>query len=103
MKAFVRMHGELAGVLARSNGSISFQYDPDYLAKGLPPVSLSLPLQAQPYIDKRLPPYFEGLVSEGWLRRIQAKEQRIDPEDHFALLVHNGRDLPGAITIELAE
>lgn len=97
------MHGELAGELTRRDGSISFQYDPAYLANGLPAVSLSLPLQAQAYSNTRLPPYFEGLVSEGWLRRVQAKEQRIDPDDHFALLVHNGLDLPGAITIELSK
>jgi len=49
------------------------------------------------------PPYFSGLVSEGWLKRVQAREQRIDPDDEFALLVNNGDDLPGAVTIELLD
>ncbi|WP_084063455.1 HipA N-terminal domain-containing protein [Marinobacter antarcticus] len=47
-----------------------------------------------------MPPYFSGLCSEGWLKRVQAFEQRIDPEDSFTLLINNGKDLAGAVTIE---
>ena len=47
----------------------------------------------------QLTAYFSGLVSEGWLRRVQAFEQRIHPADEFTLLINNGRDLAGAETI----
>ncbi|MDS1310395.1 HipA N-terminal domain-containing protein [Marinobacter xiaoshiensis] len=97
------MNGRLAGVLERTGTTVTFHYDAAYLQMRLPPLSLSLPLRLEPYEYEGLPPYFSGLVSEGWLKRIQAKEQRIDPNDEFSLLVHNGKDLPGAVTLELLD
>jgi serine/threonine-protein kinase HipA len=38
-------------------------------------------------------------VSEGWLRKLQSQEQKIDENDRFGLLLMNGRDLVGAVTI----
>ncbi|MCK7552820.1 HipA N-terminal domain-containing protein [Marinobacter goseongensis] len=103
MKAVVKMYGRRAGLLERHGETVTFQYDTDYLSLNQPPLSMSLPLQEEPYESQGLPPYFSGLVSEGWLRRVQATEQRIDPGDTFSLLVHNGEDLPGAVTIELLD
>lgn len=103
MKALVRMYGRVAGELEREGRKVRFQYDKDYLELGLPALSLSLPLRSEPYVSDGLPPYFAGLVSEGWLKQVQAKQQHIDPNDEFSLLVHNGQDLPGAITIELLD
>lgn len=97
------MNGRVAGVLERIGSTVTFHYDATYLQMRMPPLSLSLPLQSEPYEYEGLPPYFSGLVSEGWLKRIQAKEQRIDPNDEFSLLVHNGKDLPGAVTLELLD
>lgn len=103
MKAQVKMHGRVAGLLEREGDTVRFQYDEAYLKLRQPALSLSLPLREQPFESKGLPPYFSGLVSEGWLKRVQATEQRIDPTDDFSLLVHNGNDLPGAVTIELLD
>lgn len=93
------MHGKLAGYLERSAGTVRFTYDSDYLSSGQP-LSLSLPLRPEPFESDGLPPYFSGLCSEGWLRRIQSFEQKIDPEDSFTRLINNGLDLAGAVTIE---
>lgn len=101
-KAIVYMYGRLAGYHERSGRGVKFQYDGDYLKSGAP-LSLSLPLRVEPFESNGLPPYFSGLCSEGWLRRIQAFEQRIDPSDDFTLLINNGRDLAGAVTIEPTE
>lgn len=103
MKANVYMNGVLAGILERKGNQVEFQYDAAYLDMALSPLSLSLPLQSTPFVSEGLPAYFSGLVSEGWLRRVQAQQQHIDPKDQFSLLVHNGKDLPGAITIELSD
>ncbi|MFB2707018.1 HipA N-terminal domain-containing protein [Marinobacter shengliensis] len=103
MKARVKMNGLVAGILERNGGTVRFQYDKAYLQLRQPALSLSLPLREQPYESKGLPAYFSGLVSEGWLKRVQATEQHIDPNDEFSLLVHNGNDLPGAVTIELLD
>lgn len=97
------MNGMVAGLLERNGKTVWFQYDRAYLQLRQPPLSLSLPLREEPFESKGLPPYFSGLVSEGWLKRVQATEQRIDPDDDFSLLVHNGDDLPGAVTIELLD
>lgn len=103
MKALVRMNGRLAGILEREGKTVRFQYDEEYLRFRQPPLSKSLPLRSEAFEYEGLPPYFSGLVSEGWLKRVQAREQRIDPDDDFALLAHNGDDLPGAVTIELLD
>ncbi|WP_165857222.1 HipA N-terminal domain-containing protein [Marinobacter sp. JSM 1782161] len=104
MRANVYLYGELAGTLERTPaGEVIFQYNPDYLAMARPPLSMSLPLQEAPFVSSGLPGYFSGLVSEGWLKRVQSQQQHIDPDDQFALLVHNGQDLPGAVTIELSD
>ena len=43
------------------------------------------------------------MIAEGWLKREQTKLQRIDEDDHFSLLVNNGQDLPGAVTVNYDE
>jgi serine/threonine-protein kinase HipA len=103
MKALVKMSGHVAGILERDGTTVRFQYDKAYLQMRQPQLSVSLPLRPEPYEYEGLPPYFSGLVSEGWLKRVQSMEQRIDPDDEFSLLVHNGDDLPGAVTIELLD
>lgn len=98
-KAIIFMHGKRVGHLERHGNRVLFQYDSNYLKFGKP-LSLSLPLRSEPFESEGLPAYFSGLCSEGWLRRVQAFEQRIDPSDEFTLLINNGRDLAGAVTIE---
>ncbi|WP_431474585.1 HipA N-terminal domain-containing protein [Marinobacter sp. KM021] len=98
-KAIVYMHDLVAGHLERSGNQVIFQYDEQYLPLGKP-LSISLPLRSEPYRSNGLPAYFSGLCSEGWLRRVQAFQQGIDPDDSFLLLINNGKDLAGAITIE---
>ncbi|WP_166260613.1 HipA N-terminal domain-containing protein [Marinobacter salicampi] len=98
--AVVYLHGRRAGSLVRGHDeSVVFSYDHEYLNLGGPALSLSLPLREETYASRGLPAYFSGLCSEGWLRRIQSFEQKIDPADEFTLLVLNGSDLAGAVTI----
>jgi len=88
----------LAGVLRETDTGFRFQYDSDYLAGGTP-ISFTLPLQENAFESAELPSFFENLVAEGWLRKLQALEQKIDESDRFGLLLANGRDLIGAVTI----
>ena len=100
--ANVFMSDQLAGQLIRRKKDYTFQYDKDYISnKGLP-LSYSLPIQHQIFSSDLLFPYFSGLLSEGWLLDLQSKTQHIDKNDSFTLLVKNGHDLAGAITIELS-
>lgn len=94
----VYFNGRLAGRLAQTDAGFSFTYDPDYLAGGTP-ISFRIPLQPETFEYDQLPVFFAGLVSEGWMRRLQSKEQQIDENDAFGLLLANGEDLVGAVTI----
>ncbi|MBR9911983.1 MAG: phosphatidylinositol kinase [Gammaproteobacteria bacterium] len=88
----------LAGILAETPAGFRFTYDADYLAGGTP-IAFTLPLQELPFNSDRLPGFFENLVSEGWLRKLQSQQQKIDENDSFGLLLMNGRDLVGAVTV----
>jgi serine/threonine-protein kinase HipA len=97
--ANVFFNGRLAGALAQHDGRYFFTYDPEYLAGGTP-LSFHLPLQKAAFEGEDLFPFFENLTSEGWLRSIQATTQKIDESDRLGLLIVNGIDLVGAVTIE---
>ena len=99
--ANVFFNGRFAGVLAQHEDRYSFTYDSEYLAGGAP-LSFHLPLQEATFKSGDLFPFFENLASEGWLRSIQARSQKIDENDRLGLLIDNGSDLVGAVTIERA-
>lgn len=100
INATVKFHNRISGKLSRRGGLFTFQYDPEFLASTSEPLSLSLPLQSEPFTSGELHGFFSGLISEGWLRRLQSFSQKIDETDELKLLVKNGQDLAGAITIE---
>ncbi|MBL3557603.1 MULTISPECIES: HipA N-terminal domain-containing protein [Marinobacter] len=100
-KAVVYMHDRLAGYLERAGSGSQFQYAEEYLNMAGQPLSWSMPLRSEPYVSETgLPAYFSGLCSEGWSRKVQTSSQGIHPGDDFTLLVNNGLDCAGAVTIE---
>ena len=100
LKASVFLRDTFVGYIERQGSGFSFQYDEDYLKDGGQAISLSLPVSYLPIRSEKLHAFFSGLVSEGWMRKVQSMEQKIDENDEFELLVHNGLDLIGAITVE---
>src|SRR3954454_11225561 len=68
----VYLHDDRAGILERSDGAeLRFTYDRDWLARAETPISLSLPLGEEPYLDPDCRPFFSGLLPEGeFLRSI---------------------------------
>jgi len=100
--AEIYFEGRLAGVLTETSDGFRFRYDTQYLAGGTP-LSFNLPLQRDVFVSRQLFPFFENLVSEGWLRRLQSQQQKIDENDRFGLLLLNGRDLVGAVTVVAAD
>ncbi len=96
--AHVFYNQQLAGRLAKTKDGFEFTYDDDYLAGGTP-IAFTFPLREASFRHTRLPGFFENLVSEGWLRKLQSQEQKIDENDRFSLLLMNGRDLIGAVTV----
>jgi len=99
-RAEVRMQDQSAGILEELENSYRFTYRPDYLASpGAIPVSWSLPLQPQPFEDKRLFPFFDGLIPEGWLLEIAERTWKLDPRDRMGLLLACCRDCIGAVGV----
>jgi serine/threonine-protein kinase HipA len=97
-QAQVYYQDRLAGTLTESTEGFQVIYDTDYLAVGTP-ISFNLPLQEASFYSEQLPSFFENLTSEGWLRKLQCKLQHIDKSDDFGLLLANGRDLIGAVSV----
>lgn len=101
-KCTVRIHGIEAGVLTENDNprEYVFRYHKDYLAKKLPPVSLSMPLREEEYRSEILFPYFFNLLSEGENRAMQASLLHIDKDDDFGILMATaGYDTVGAVTV----
>ena len=97
-KADVFYHDHMAGVLAEMDAGYKFTYDPGYLKTGQA-ISLSLPLQAEPFESLILFPFFVGLNSEGWYRDIVCATRKIDRTDEFGILLVTGESTIGAVTV----
>ena len=98
-------NGKLAGLLTEykeTTGaqSYTFEYEGDYIIQGGTPIGYHFPLTNKPYVHDVLHPFFTNLVSEGWVRVFQASKARLDKRDDFGLLLANGGDLIGAITVQ---
>ena len=98
-KAFVYIRDSYAGLLEETDEGYRFQYDPDYLACGTSPVSLTLPLTDKPFVSTTLFPFFDGLIPEGWLLEVVSRNWKIDRRDRFGLLLIACKDAIGNVTI----
>jgi serine/threonine-protein kinase HipA len=89
-----------AGLLEELEHGYRFTYLPSYLAdpKALP-VSLLLPLREEAYDEKRLFPFFDGLIPEGWLLEIAEDSWKLNPRDRMGLLLACCRDCIGAVGV----
>ena len=103
-KAEVHILGQLAGILEERDNSYVFSYKQEYLDHpGAVAVSLTLPLQPTSFEDKRLFPFFDGLIPEGWLLDIAEQTWKLDPRDRMGLLLACCKDCIGAVSIVPAE
>ena len=89
--------GKISG---RGASDACFQYDSAYLNdQGSRPVSLSLPLQAEPFEPGITRNYFEGLLPEGFTRQSVAQWMHVDAADYLSILASLGRECIGAVRI----
>ncbi|RYF77725.1 MAG: phosphatidylinositol kinase [Cytophagaceae bacterium] len=89
-----------AGCIAETDEGYVFSYDPSYLIEpSARPVSLTLPLQSQPYVSTGLFPFFDGLIPEGWLLEIAEQNWKLRSTDRFGLLLACCRDCIGNVSI----
>ena len=101
-RADVLYRDRLAGRLTElAEGGYRFVYDQSYLRDG-EPVSLAMPLRAEPFESEALPPFFAGLVPEGWYLRIVSPTIKVDEHDTFGLLIRTCGDCIGAVSLREA-
>ncbi len=90
----------LAGLLSENEEGYFFQYENTYLeGMAKKPVSLTLPLQKEPFKAEYLFPFFDGLIPEGWLLNIAQKNWKLDPRDRMGLLMATCKDCIGNISV----
>jgi len=97
-RAAVFQHGIRAGNLFETeDGGWVFTYREGYSGE---PVSLTMPVQEEPYQFSYFPPPFEGLLPEGTQLDALLRNRKIDRDDAFGQLVVVGSDLVGSLTVE---
>lgn len=100
-KGRVLFNRQVAGWIAETDTGMVFRYADEWLRRDdAQPVSLTLPLRAEPYECSGLHPFFENLLPEGWLLNIAVRKLKLARADGFGLLLALCRDCIGAVSIE---
>ena len=86
--------GELIEVIALHE--YHFIYHADYSG---PPISLTMPVRPAAYKFDTFPPFFDGLLPEGFQLEALLRQKKLDRGDHFSQLLSIGSDTVGAVTI----
>ena len=89
------------GVIEGNSGAdASFRYLEDYLNDPeSTAISLSLPLQSDPFSALQTAGFFEGLLPEGFTRRSVASFMHVDESDYLSILHGLGRECLGAVSV----
>jgi serine/threonine-protein kinase HipA len=92
----------LAGILTETDGGeYTFQYDKAYVTEHPRQfITFSMPVDTAIYTDKRLFPFFEGLIPEGWLLEIASKSWKINTNDRMGLLMACCSNCIGAVSVK---
>jgi len=99
-RAEIKIHDKTAGWLTQDEFGYRFEYDKLFLQSENPePISLTLPLQEEPFESKVLFPFFDGLIPEGWLLEIAEKNWKLNPRDRMGLLLVCCKDCIGAVSV----
>ena len=95
----VWLFADHVGTLSLVKGRLSFRYAPAWLGQpNAVALSMSLPLRAEPFDDPQSRPFFAGLLPEGQMRRLIARQLQVSGQNDFALLDHIGGECAGAVT-----
>lgn len=101
-KATVLVDSSVAGTLTEveKGRKYKFEYRDAYSGE---PVSLTMPVSQQVWEFDRFPPFFEGLLPEGFQLESLLRQMKIDRDDDFGQLLAVGRDMVGAVTVQPVE
>ncbi len=98
-EAQVFQHGIFAGVLRELDDEKGYLFIYDSYYQGHP-VSLTMPVRERPYSYEKFPPFFEGLLPEGYQLSALLKNAKLDKNDCFGQLLQVGEDLVGSVTVK---
>ena len=73
-----------------------FSYAPNYAG---PPISMTMPVQSEAYQFDSFPPFFDGLLPEGFQLEALLRQRKLDRNDRFGQLLQVGADTVGAVTV----
>ena len=98
------MHNNWAGNLVEDENGYHFSYEEAYLKKDHAEAgSLTLPLSIIHYSSRVLFPFFDGLITEGWLLDVAEKNWKFDIRYRMSILLVMCRDCIGAVSVEPVE
>ena len=91
-----------AGIVSETDdGEYTFAYQPSYIEQYPTQfLTFSMPVKDNTYRDRRLFPFFEGLIPEGWLLDIASDNWKINKNDRMGLLLACCKNCIGAVSVE---
>ncbi len=98
LQIHIERNGKQVKIGKIENGA--FQYDAEYReSASAVPISISLPLQEQPFSAEATKTFFDGLLPEGFTRRSLAHGMHLDENDYLSILKNLGSECLGAIQV----
>lgn len=100
-QAIIKYNNINAGVLTElDSGDYEFVYDELYI-QNYPQlfIMFQMPVTSRPYMSKRLFPFFDGLIPEGWLLNLASESWRINKNDRMGLLLACCQNTIGAVSV----
>ncbi len=79
------------------DGKYFFSYAPNYAG---PHISVTMPRRSEAYQFDSFPPFFDGLLPEGFQLEALLRQRKIDRNDRFGQLLQIGADTVGAVTVK---
>ncbi len=100
-QGIVKYNNKPAGVLTeQDNGEYLFVYNDEYIQRHPHQfITFQMPVSKQAYRSKRLFPFFDGLIPEGWLLNIAAESWKINKNDRMGLLLACCQNTIGAVSV----
>jgi serine/threonine-protein kinase HipA len=100
-QAIIRYNNIQTGLLKElDTGEYEFIYNEHHI-QNYPDlfISFQMPVRTASYKSKRLFPFFDGLIPEGWLLTIAVESWKINKNDRMGLLLACCQNTIGAVSV----
>ena len=102
-RGIVKYNYIVAGYITEyDNGEYEFVYDEKYI-ENFPTqfITFQMPVTKNRYLSKKLFPFFDGLIPEGWMLNIASESWKINKNDRMGLLLACCQNTIGAVSVHL--